>query len=346
SVILNGAVTKAGAGRMTVTADNTYSGTTTVSDGTLQLGDGGSTGSISSSSDIALSSSTATLAVNRSGSVSLTQAITGSGKLEITSGSAVLSNDSNTYSGTTTVNGGSLQVGSGGTGKSGTGAMSVASGSTILGSGVIQSSSFTAASGSTLQVGDDTVVGSFATLHFTPVTGSGTFSVQSSIVLGIGTASNLGNIDALFGNNAVGSAGYITYVQGYATGMGAGSHDLLSFNNASGGGGTALNFLTSSGTLQIVDGGFTAQKGQIFNVLDWGSLVTASFSGFNVGTNYRSGGLGGGDLDLPTLGDDLVWDVSQFTTGGILVVVPEPSRMLLLLLGGGMLVFRRRKSSK
>ena len=260
------------------------------------------------------------------------------------SGSVVLSNYGNSYSGTTVVNGGSLQVGSGGTGKSGTGSTTVASGSTILGSGVVQASSFTASSGSTIQAGDDTAAGTFATLNFTPVTGGGTHSLQSSIVLGIGTANNVGNIDGLFGNNVIGSAGYISYVQSYATGTGAGSHDLLSFNNASGGGSTTLNFLTSTGTLQIVDGGFTGQQGQIYNLLDWGSLVTANFTGFNVGTNFRSGGLGGGALDLPNLGTGLVWDVSQFSTNGTLVVVPEPSRALFVLLGGLMLLMRRKKS--
>jgi hypothetical protein len=233
-------------------------------------------------------------------------------------------------------------VGSGGTGKSGTGATTVASGSTILGSGVVQASSLTAASGSTVQVGDDTAAATFATLNFTPVTGGGTHSLQGSIILGIGTANNLGSIDGLFGGNAIGSAGYITFVQGYATGTGAGSHDLLSFNNAGDAVAYNLNFLTTTGTLQVLGSGLTPQLGQIFNVLDW-SGVTANFTGFDLGTNYRSGGLGGGDLDLPALGAGLAWDVSQFTTSGILVVVPEPARGMLLLLGGVLLIFRRRK---
>jgi hypothetical protein len=107
-----------------------------------------------------------------------------------------------------------------------------------------------------------------------------------------------------------------------------------------------LNFLTSTGTLQIVDGGFTGQLGQIYNLLDWGSLVTANFTGFDVGTNYRSGGFGGGELELPTLSAGLTWDVSQFTTNGTLVVVPEPSRLLLILVGGVMLQFRRKSGNR
>ena len=40
-----GALTKAGAGTTTLTGTNTYSGTTTISAGTLQVGNGGTSGS-------------------------------------------------------------------------------------------------------------------------------------------------------------------------------------------------------------------------------------------------------------------------------------------------------------
>ncbi len=76
--------------------------------------------------------------------------------------------------------------------------------------------------------------------------------------------------------------------------------------------------------------GFTASdQWQLF---DWSGLtapVTGTFASY----------------DLPALGSDLQWDLSQLFTTGILltVAVPEPSRALLLLVAIGALQMRRRR---
>jgi len=104
-------VVKAGAGTMVLSAANTFTGTTTIAAGTLQVGSGGTAGSIASSAAIT-GSTGATLVFNRtdnyggsyanpiSGGIGLTQA--GPGTLTLSG--------SNTYTGNTTVSSGVLAI--------------------------------------------------------------------------------------------------------------------------------------------------------------------------------------------------------------------------------------------
>jgi len=156
----------------------------------------------------------------------------------------------------------------------------------------------------------------------------------SSVLLGITT-------DATFGGNAVGSAGYNSFVDAVT---GTGTHDQLVFN---GGAGSTLTF---SSNLTVQATGFTSAVGQVFNLLDWSAMTTSDFAGFNVGAAYRDGaGDNGSQFDLPDISTSgLSWDVSRFITSGNIAivnlgVVPEPGRVLLLGLGFlGVLIRRRR----
>ncbi len=97
-------------GNIVFTADNTYSGGTTISAGTLQLGNGGTAGSITG--DV---TDNGTLAVDRSDTYTFAGAISGSGSVsQIGAGTTILTG-TNTYSGGTTVSSGILQVGDGST---------------------------------------------------------------------------------------------------------------------------------------------------------------------------------------------------------------------------------------
>ena len=240
----------------------------------------------------------------------------------------------NTYSGVTTVSAGSLQVGSSGTGTTGTGAVTVQTGGVILGTGVVQGSSFTAESGSTIRPGDTVANSSHGTLTFSPVT-TGTHDVQSgsSVILGISTATTT---NASFGGNTVGSAGYDAWLDGIS---GVGGHDRLVFNGTSG------STLAFSGNLSVIGNSYSAQLGDVFNLLDWASLVSSNFSGFATGTNYRDGtGDNGSQFDLPDISSSgYFWDISRFASSGNIAVVPEPSRALLMMLGLAGLVSRRRR---
>jgi fibronectin-binding autotransporter adhesin len=106
--IVNGSsqsLAKVGGGTLILTAANTYTGGTTISAGTLQLGNGGTTGSV-----VGNIVDNGTLAVNRSNAVTLSGVISGTGAFQqIGQGTTTLTN-TNTYTGPTTVTSGFLTI--------------------------------------------------------------------------------------------------------------------------------------------------------------------------------------------------------------------------------------------
>ncbi len=107
----NGALTKIGAGTLTLTGSNAYTGVTTIDGGTLQIGAGGTTGAIAGASTIT-GSFGAGLVFSRSDDYggSISNDIGGGLGLMLNSGTLTLTG-SNTYSGTTAINGGVLGLG-------------------------------------------------------------------------------------------------------------------------------------------------------------------------------------------------------------------------------------------
>jgi fibronectin-binding autotransporter adhesin len=99
----NGDFTKLGKGTLTLTQDSRFAGLTTISNGVLQLGNGGTAGNVGGNIV-----DNATLAINRADSVTLNGDISGSGQVWQQGSGTTILNGSNTWSGITLVENGTL----------------------------------------------------------------------------------------------------------------------------------------------------------------------------------------------------------------------------------------------
>jgi autotransporter-associated beta strand protein len=107
------ALNKTGTGKWVLSGNTTYSGATTISGGTLQLGAGGTTGKLASTGTIV---NNGNLTIDRSNAATQgtdfsAAAITGTGSFTQAGAGTTILNAANTYSGNTTVSGGTLSFG-------------------------------------------------------------------------------------------------------------------------------------------------------------------------------------------------------------------------------------------
>ena len=337
-----GALVKEGAGTFSLSGANTYSGATTINTGTLQLGDGGTTGSLNTASAISVGSG-ATFAVNRSNTVTQgtdfdAAPITGDGSLVQSGTGSTILNVANAYTGGTTISGGTLEVNN--TSGSGTGTGSVIlsnAGSTLAGSGSIAGSTIIG-SGTILAPGEGNTGTSNRALTFTAVSTAVQVQDGGQIQLGLTSSSQIDGsfdwttTDALTYLNTAGGTGSTEYTTIWAL---SGDYDSIRLTN-----GTFDLGVTAGGTIKLSDSGTTGYTaGSIFKLLDWSTVGTAD--SLLVG----GGGFTLTDLDFSavTLGAGLVFDTTAFTTYGVVVIVPEPSRAFLIMLGLLGLMLRRRR---
>lgn len=112
-IISGGSLDKTGAGTLALTGTNTFTGDTTVSAGTLQLGNGGTTGSILAIADAARQvdvASGAALAFNRSDDLTFLGAIDGDGQVIQRGTNTVTFTSAQTYQGGSVVEQGVLKI--------------------------------------------------------------------------------------------------------------------------------------------------------------------------------------------------------------------------------------------
>ncbi|MEN6558707.1 MAG: autotransporter-associated beta strand repeat-containing protein, partial [Thermoguttaceae bacterium] len=269
----NGALTKTGAGTLTMTASNTYAGATTVSAGTLQIGDGGTTGSLSSGT-ISIGSG-ANLTFNRSSSLILGNIISGAGSLTKLNTNTLTLTGANSYTGATNVDAGILQIGAGATsGTIGSGALAVNSGATLK---FNRSDAYTV--DNTISGGGALIVAGGGTLTYTGAsTLSGTTSISSSTLssttlqLGDGTTNGeyagtilIGSTATLLFNNATTQTfnGVIGGSTGTLSKDGAGQ---LTLGGAS----------TYTGTARVLAGTLQIGAGSTSGSIDAGAFAVSS----------------------------------------------------------------------
>ena len=193
----SGKLTKTGEGTATFTADNTYTGGTTISAGTLELGNGGTTGAIVG--DVANSG---TLAFNRSNAAVFGGVVSGAGGVDQRGTGTTTLTGANTYTGGTTITAGTLELGNGGT----TGAIT----GDVTNSGTL-----------TFNRSDDTAFGAV-------ISGSGTLEQR-----GTGTTTLTG-VNSYTGGTTI-SAGTLALGNGGTTGAIAGdvtNNATLAFNRS------------------------------------------------------------------------------------------------------------------
>jgi autotransporter-associated beta strand protein len=100
----------------------------------------------------------------------------------------------------------------------------------------------------------------------------------------------------------------------------------------------------SDGARIIVDpNGFVASAGQSYQLLTFGTGSTFSS---NLGPLLRTGNEDNDtDFDLPDISaSGLMWDVSQFTSSGVVTIIPEPSRVILIVGATAAMLLPRRRS--
>jgi len=391
-------ITKIGTGTQTLSGTNSYTGTTTINGGILNVGSAETVGvsgplgasvanapgsivfgggtlqySAANQNDYSGRFSTAAsqpISIDTNGqNVTFATALTSTGGTLAKTGTGVLTlTAAETYSGTTTVSGGTLQVADGTTGAlNGTGSVTVVkAGSTILNAPVLSGGSGGNAgvgvvAGSTIigDTGDNTARGVIApgiTANTTTSNQTMTFTNAGGLTVAGGSQMQLSITTPTVAQDAtlIAAMGSVGYTNAYdyitlnnptwTTGAPATVNDYDFIDLTTG----ALTLGTrnggfGSGTVAILDNGYLtgAAQGDVFNLLDW----VGSLGGLFATTGSSTGGVDG-DLDLPTLSSGLAWDTTAFASHGVLVVVPEPGRLALLVFGLlGLCVRRRRREA-
>lgn len=283
-----GNVKQSGGGKLTLTSDNTYSGGTTIESGTVQVGDGGTTGSLGSGNI----TNNSKLVYNRSNETLVNNNISGSGSLAHEGTGTLILTGNNTYAGMTTITNGTLQVGNGGTtGTLGSGNVTNNGALVFDRSDSLTVSNYITGSGSLAHVGDGTLILT-ADNNYTGITAitNGTLQVGNGGGTGSLGTNEVYNYGALVFNRSNSlTVSNIISGTGSVTQAGTNSLTLAGTNTYSGG-----TFVENGGTL-IAQNNQALGTGDV-NVnngtLKMGNTSATNKLNLQVGGNYTQGAQG------------------------------------------------------
>ncbi len=341
----SGGVSKEGNGILQFTGANTYTGTTEVDFGTLNIGNGLS-GSISSSSSVLVGAS-GTLAFDEATGATVTNAVSDSGAVTGAEGTGI----TNTLSGAISGGGSFTQSGAGTTDLSH--ANTYSGGTTVSAGELLITNTSGSATGSGLLT-----VGSLGTLSGTGRSVSSSFSIAGNVIAGSGLPSDTIGVTTITGAAVLGNSNF--------------TNAKLSFNlNSANTNGTSINVGSTGVNFGNTTMSLTLQNGTAANDYQYilvagvnsgslGGVDGSQYTGFTTDSSGADGLQAGqykilSGLNLSLVNSDNTGSFLFLNTdGGVDNIevevegeaIPEPQTWALMMGGLGLLLFYHRRRNQ